>query len=372
MKKSILIIHDSMGGGGAERVLATLLKHLDRSRFDITLLLIYREGPFLDSIPADIEVLNLFGTYSDLSSRLVTHYYGIRAFARNKIARRRLKGRHFDVTVSFMEGPVAQLHSMLIDLADRNYTWVHNNLSIGRWYDFWFRPDEERQFYRQVDKVAFVSQGALEAFDKTFESAASRQVIYNPVDSKALRDGVAEVTRPDDGIFRIINIGRLVDQKKHERLIEAARLLKDRGHANFIIDILGKGPREAELKALARDRGVDDVVNFAGFIANPFPRLKQADLFCMTSAHEGYPMVITETLSIGTPVVSTPVNGVTEMLAHGGGILTDETPESIADALERLINNPTELERLARETVASTRQFDLKNILDLVESFIGD
>ena len=102
MKTNLLLIHDSMTGGGAERVLTTLLHHFDRSRFNITFMLIYREGVFLSSVPEDIELISLFDRLKTPWQRLITHFAPIRDFVRRRRAKRLLRGRRFDVTVSFM------------------------------------------------------------------------------------------------------------------------------------------------------------------------------------------------------------------------------------------------------------------------------
>lgn len=360
-----------MAGGGAERVLSTLLNNIDKSRFDITLLLIYRKGVFLDTLPPDLEVLGLFNKVKTPMQRLITHFYGIRNCIRKRRAHRLLKGRKFDVTVSFMEGPVAKLHSQLLDLAPKNLSWVHINLKISRWYDFWFKIDEERDFYKKVQKIAFVSEEAKDVFQSLYESDAHYEVIYNPVDGKAITAKAGNVPTDDRRPFTIINVGRLVDQKRHDRLIKAAKILKDRGHS-FKIDILGTGPLEKELKELSATLGVDDYINFAGFIDNPFPHIKQADIFCLTSKTEGYPMVITEALSLHIPVVSTRVTGVNEMLAHGGGLFTTDEPEDIADKIESLMTDPQRLKALKEEAVESAKQFNLGNVMKMIESYIND
>lgn len=371
MKKKVLIIHDSMAGGGAERVLSTLLNNIDREKFDITLLLIYKEGLFLETLPGDIEVMGLFRKGKTPWQRLITHFYGIRNYIREKRARRLLRDRVFDVTVSFMEGPVAKLHSQLIDLAPRNLSWVHINLKISRWYDFWFKADEECEFYKKVQKIAFVSEEAKTVFQTLFKSDAHHEVIYNPVDGESIRLKAGNAQKSPGEPFTIINVGRLVDQKRHDRLIKAAKILKDRGH-RFRIDILGLGPLEHELKKLSHELGTDDCINFAGFINNPFPHIKKADIFCLTSKTEGYPMVITEALSLHTPVVSTRVTGVNEMLAHGGGLFTDDTPEDIADKIESLMTDPQRLKALRAEAAESAKQFNLGNVMKKIESYIDN
>ncbi len=80
---------------------------------------------------------------------------------------------------------------------------------------------------------------------------------------------------------------------------------------------------------------------------------------CLTSDTEGYPTVVSEALVLGTPVVTTPVSGVDEQLAEGGGIITGFDVDGIADALDSLISDPLALEDLRRGTSVAASKFDL-------------
>lgn len=372
----ILIIHDSMAGGGAEHVLLTMLKYLDRKRFKVTLLLIYGEGVYYPEIPDDIEVLSLYGSHKGQWHRMLTHFYGVRNHDRLRRARRLLGNRRFDVTVSFMEGPAALIHSRLMDLSPVNVTWVHIDVVTGRWYDFWFNREDEREFYAGVDRIAFVSQMAQDAFETLIDTNAVKEVIYNPIDvQRILRLGSEDDARMtvlgnDTGCTRIVNVGRLVKQKRQDRLIRAAALLKERGF-RFTIDIFGEGKLEGELKSLARELGVDDCVRFAGYVNNPYPAVRAADLFCLTSEAEGFSLVVAEALLLGTPVISTRTTGPVELLSHGGGVLTGDTPEEIADAIGEVISREGLLAELARQTVRSARQFRIDVVMEKIEKFIS-
>lgn len=370
MKRKVLIIHDSMKGGGAERVLATLLCNLDPERFDITLLLLYDEGVFLPSIPPHIKVLGLSRSSSTLCERLINHFYGIRNFIRRRRALKVLGKRRFDVTVSFMEGPPAKLHQQLIDLSPINLSWVHTNIKNGRWYGFWFREDEERQFYKRLDKIAFVSQAALDAFKSVYKTDAEIRVIYNPVDIEKIRYAAGASIERTDSRFTIINVGRCVYQKNQARLLVVAQILKNRG-LDFRILILGSGPLEAQLIQTAVDLNVADCVEFLGYVDNPYPIMKTGDVFCMTSDIEGFGMVVAESLALSVPVVSTPVSGVTEILAHGGGIVTSFDAGEMANELELLMRHPEALAKLKEEAEMSVRQFDMSKIIEKVSAFIG-
>lgn len=370
MKRKILIIHDSMNAGGAERVLATLLSNLDAERFDVTLLLLYKEGVFLKSLPSHIEVLGLSESSSTFKERLVNHFYRIRNRIRRHRASKLLGGREFDVTVSFMEGPAAKLHQQFMHVSPVNLSWVHTDVKNGRWYDFWFKEDEERRFYQKLDRIAFVSKSACDAFKSVYKTDAQTTVIYNPVDVETIRCNAEVPVENNDSRFTIVNVGRCVYQKNQGRLLEVARILKSRG-LDFRILILGNGPLEAKLKQTAATLDVAGHVEFMGYVGNPYPVMKTGDVFCMTSDVEGFGMVVAESLALSVPVVTTPVSGVTEMLARGGGIVTSFIAEEIADTLELLMMHRDRLEKLKQEAQTSVAQFDLQKVMADVSRFLS-
>lgn len=368
--KNVLFIHDAMAGGGAERVLISILQRLDRSKFRISLLLIYRQGVFLSSIPADVEVLSLFDDSKSLPVRAVTHFRHLRNAVRRAMVRRLLRGRRFDTVVSFMEGSVAKLHSQIFDFAQLNVSWIHNNIQDCRWYGFWLKPDEEKALYREMDRIAFVSDGALEAFESVIDTNAVKRVIINPVDVDSIRLKAGSEPFAPNTPLKIITIGRLVQQKRQDRLIDAAAILRDKGF-KFVIEIYGIGPLQQQLADQIASLNLHDYVKLMGFTDNPYAHLRQADIFCLTSEAEGFGMVVAEALAVGTPVVSTRVDGVTEMLACGGGVLSGDSPEDIADTLAGLMTDTARLGRLRAETADSAHQFDIAKIIGRISDFIS-
>lgn len=369
-KKRILIIQNSLGGGGAERVLATVLNSFDKSRYDVTLLLIYKEGVFVTEIPEWVEVKYLYEDSSGFSHRVITHFSFIRNRCRHNRALKVLGDVSFDAIISFMEGPTARLHADLMGLSVMNISWVHSDVDRGRWYGFWFKEDEEKRFYQNIDKVAFVSDEAKEAFKRRFKTGAELKVIYNPVDVEAIeRKGKVDRLLKTDR-FKIVTVGRLIRVKRQDRLIEAVSILRKKGY-ELDVEIIGSGPLECELRNMAMSSGVDDCVSFSGFMTNPFPCVAMADLFCLTSESEGFGMVVAEALALGVPVVSTRVTGVSEVLSNGGGVLTGHGSDEIAEAIEMLINDRNRLDMLRAEAKAAVARFRPNQIMKSIEAFIG-
>lgn len=181
-------------------------------------------------------------------------------------------------------------------------------------------------------------------FDRDFV-----KVIYNGLDIPA------QVTPYDfsdrfPGKKIIYSAGRLADQKGFNYLIEAAALLKSRRN-DLVFAISGEGKLEADLKYQAKAAGLETSFIFLGFTADIYPYLKGCDLFVLASLFEGMPNVVMEAMAMRKPVVATDVNGARELMGAtetdrtcpSGIIVPPKDPQSIADAVTRLIDDPARM-----------------------------
>lgn len=145
--------------------------------------------------------------------------------------------------------------------------------------------------------------------------------------------GEREVEKPRP---MLVSVGRLTPPKRFDRLVEAARLLRDRG-LDLDVWVLGEGELRKDLERQVTREGLQDHVHFPGFFPNPYPYVKAADLVVSSSDSEGYPLAVGEALCLGKPVVATAVTGTKEMLSGGAGCLVDPSAGAIADACQALL-----------------------------------
>ncbi|MCK0107578.1 glycosyltransferase [Marinobacter sp. S0848L] len=188
--------------------------------------------------------------------------------------------------------------------------------------------------------LACVSTGVLEsaqeAFDKGNIKPKSLRVITNPCPVEQIRTLANE---PDDGIPSepyILNVARLVPQKGHALLLEA---YKGSGIDHKLV-IVGEGELRSELETKARDLGISDRVIFAGKRSNPYPWMKQADLFVLASEYEGLGIVLTEALACGIPIMAVESRGGVKDVFRGelARFLTHRSVEGLASGLTSVVN----------------------------------
>jgi glycosyltransferase involved in cell wall biosynthesis len=200
----------------------------------------------------------------------------------------------------------------------------------------------------------------------TFEHAD----VVMPV-SEALRDGiraigahaefrvvpnVVDTTRfhPDGAVTpsgRLIGVGNLYEAKGWEDLLDALALLRDRGRV-LHLDVYGDGVLRAKLEAQIAGLGISELVRLHGWRPKDevADRLRQSDIFVITSRYDSNPCAVIEALASGVPVVGTAVGGIPEMIADDAGILAQAgSAESVAGAVEAALDRaPWDREAIAR------------------------
>ena len=193
--------------------------------------------------------------------------------------------------------------------------------------------------------ILWVSRSSYEGyfFHKLFEKKSS--VLFNIIDLKQVYDKRDQ----DENTYNydMIYIGRLTYQKNPQRLMQLCALAKSR-KPDIKLAVVGTGELEAETKALCKELGLEENVDFLGFQSNPMKMLSCSKCLILPSRWEGTPMCALEAMALGVPVVSTPTDGLVDLLDEGeNGFLSDEdavlsekvvrlaTDSSLRDAMSR-------------------------------------
>ena len=170
--------------------------------------------------------------------------------------------------------------------------------------------------------ILWVSQSSYDgyAFHKLFAKKSS--VLYNIIDTQQIFDKKAQDANTYD--FDMIYVGRLTFQKDPQRLMRlCARLKKDK--PDLKVAIVGTGELLEEAQSLCESLGIQENVHFLGFQSNPIKMVADSKAMILTSRWEGTPMCALEAMYLGTPVVSTPSDGMKDLLEDGvSGYLTDD------------------------------------------------
>ena len=345
MKYNVLFIMPAMLNGGAEKVLIDILKHFDYTQYNVSLLLECKEGPYINDIPDEVELI-----YLHKKNLWIERLYRYMIMLHCKwlvyqiLCRLpllwHLKGRHFDTIVSFMEGMAVRMHSYISDKADRNISWVHIDFKKKHWsLDFFSNEQEEYECYHKMNKIIFVSQDAKDRFKEIFKFEDHKlEVVYNLIDCDEIRK-LADSKIVKKNKFTICMVGRLNQQKRYDRALEVARKLKGAGY-NLEFWILGDGEQMAKLRDKVKEYDLEDYFLLKGFIKPPYPYMKQSDILLISSESEGFSLVACEAFCLGVPVVSTKTSGPTELIKSSkAGLLVNENIDDIYMGLKYMIDN---------------------------------
>lgn len=375
-KKRILIIDGPLGAGGAERVLIDILRHIDYDRYEVDLALICRGGTLIGEVPPQVNIIELWHGYS-LSYKLayrLSRWLRCNLLFKHKMNSRLLR-RDYDAEISFLEGMPLKLHACRRRSGAVRITWVHCDLYRFPYEAGQFYRGEELRAYNSMDYVVNVSRDAEDAFRLRFPRCTSQlKVVYNPIDREKIV--AMSALKPDgdlpkhDNRLNIITVGRLTPPKKPSRLIELASMAH-RAALPVRFVWVGTGELFDSCVSECRNKGLDDILSFVGFKANPFPWIKNADLMIVPSDYEGFCLVICEAMCLGVPVISTRTSGPTEIIGDNRyGIITDISAAALLDALKKLIDNPEARNSLAVRALARPDDYSVERCLNQLYSLI--
>jgi len=206
--------------------------------------------------------------------------------------------------------------------------------------------------YKNFDLVAPVSEGVGQAnyqnLEHHYRNADQVRVLRNTIDAEQTLARGAEplifscplLAQSDVDLgIKIVTVGRLSPEKNHARLIRAFQQLRHKG-INATLFIAGTGSELKELQQLSAQLGVTDRVQFVGQLANPYPFIKAADCFVLSSNYEGQPMTLLEALVLQTPCIGTDIPGIRAVLENGKGILAEPSVAGLSEALEIFCQTP--------------------------------
>ncbi len=331
--KKLLIFGYTLDMGGAEKVLTDFLKVL-KSRYEIDIALLKAQGALLSEVPEGVNIIQLRN--STLSYILFRYIPFFRKRKINKIA----NSKDYDVAIGFLEGRSA---TWVADIKKniRKIAWIHTDV---KHFDIGIDDQEVKSSYSEMDSVVFVSQKAKSSFADKYQVAKDKsEVLYNLLDEKRILE-LSNETVENNNCFTFINVGRMSLPKRQDRLIEIAKRLKEEGF-EFKIQIIGSGLEETKIKQMIEDYQVEDKIELLGLKKNPYPYVKQADCFVLCSDFEGFGIAAKEALLLKTPVISTDVTGIREVLSDGEyGILCDIDTESVYIAMRSVLVSTEKLD----------------------------
>ena len=362
--------------GGVEKELITVLKELDPSEFETTVLVMYeQDASIMEKIPSWVKVINLNidrnfycadtitvakqrikkGKIFDAFSLIVKKLFKIGQTGSNvNIEDIPSLDEQYDTAVCYhIHSPLTVKYIAKKVKAKKKVGWIHNDFATSG-----YRADKIKKHLNCYDLFVAVSEKIkLEFLDLCPAYTSKTKTVYNVLNQKEIIDKSLEPIEEDcfsnnpNGLS-LLTVGRLESQKGYDIAIQVAKILKMRG-MDFSWCFIGGGSLETEINKQILDFDLFDNVKLLGRKENPYNYMKNCDIYIQPSRHEGYCLTVYEARILAKPIVVTNFAGASEQITNGvnGVIVPCNDIEKIANAIMDLANNPKQMLEFSRALV---------------------
>lgn len=370
----ILFIHSQLVCGGAEQALFSLVSLMDKSLFDITVMVQFEGGVWEQKFrDAGITVLSPWSCQKVSRSPFVK--------ARNWYKRQQIKeamerdgeglvdvciGQSFDIVVSYA---LWFMQAMCFTGHAKTVKFIHGD--IGTDPKFYENIMDTLPVVKQFDRIICVSETARRSFCEKTGITQGVSTHFNPMNSETVRlRSYESVSLPDD-LPLICAVGRLVEEKGYDRLIRIHKKLVGEGLLHRLV-IVGDGREREHLEHLIQDIHAEDSVIMAGYQTNPYPYIRCSQFLVCSSHTEGMGIVAMEALFLGVPVVSSAPS-VGELFGDEFcGLITNEDDQSLEDGIRRMLKEPDLYSRAKAGVQRRSSFFDGKRMVrEIEEEFLA-
>lgn len=387
MKKKIAVVFNRMIVGGAEKALLNFLYAIDTERYDVTLFTFNDKGAYFDELPKDITVrftaydnakmqflddvkhfrVNRIanGLYCRVMIRLCRDQY--KKFSYTLRSYPKLEG-HFDCAIAYKMNFEDTATVIWRISAEKKCAWMHSSIiAVKKQTDRFILL-----LLLLLQRIFCVSNDCKEQLDRVYPVYKYKtQVIHNVFDTNGI---VGLAQKPLDKALKqqaLITVGRLSPEKGQAMIPQTTRLLLDAGYDVYWY-LVGDGSLRGTIEAEIQQYDVADHVILLGTQMNPYPYIKNCDIYVQPSFSEGYCTTTMEAKILRKPIVTTDAPGMREQFVSGeNGLIVDAmTPEALFEGIRTLLDHP-ELQKKFVENLSHEvcdNSGELQKLYDFIES----
>lgn len=365
MKKSILFFILDLGKGGAEKVLTQLVKFLDPDKYDITVQTLCDYGINKKFLPKNIKYRTFFR-----HRRFRGMFFFCRILPAEFLYKLIIR-KKYDVVIAYLENISTKIVSGCKKQGTLKIAYVHSQFISSEHYK---NEDEMQRSYESFDKVAFVSQYALESFKKLFpDYKINPVVVYNTIDTELIKKQGKESIdiKLKEDIIKLVSTGRLEEIKGYIRLMDVLGKIKNEGITNWHFYLLGEGTQRKQIEEKIEQNGLTEFVTLLGFEENPHKYVSKMDMFVCSSYNEGYSTAVTESILNGTPVLTTECSGMDEIIGTSGcGEIVNNSQEALYEGLKKYLNDTSKIEQMKGYALKRACDFSTEKTIKQFESIL--
>jgi len=361
-KIKIIYVMPSLVIGGAEKLLLTTVKYLDRGRYEIIVCCIASEGIIAD----EIKKLGIKFYCLNESPRF---YNPKKIYSLYKLFRKEKPAIvHTHILGANIYGRIAAILARVPVIVSTEHNVYYKKKKVHIWLD--------GILAKSTDKIVAVSNRVKEFTSRQEGIGEDKfELIYNAIDSAEFlptdsRKAIRRKLDLPEGDFVLGTVGAITVQKGHYYLIRAVSQIVKK-YPNTILLIAGIDELKEKLQKIVHNLNLEKNVRFLGLRRDVPDILNCMDVFVLPSLWEGTPLALLEAMLTGLPVVASSVDGILEVVENGkNGILVPPgNVEALSDAIDGLIRNPQlrqNLAKAAREHILE--KFDVKQYIRKLEN----
>ena len=365
MKKKILFMVSSMNIGGVEKSLLSLLAVIPKEKYEITILTLDKKGGFLEYIPNNVKLIEaewfkyikpiIMDSPQNIIKRYIKNYEFLKIpsfiysyFKSKKTNDRYIYYKHvlksipeckekYDVAIAYA-GPTEIIDAYISHKvkAEKKIAWVHFDISKHK-----INKKLYNNLYERFDKIFAVSNECKKKLDEIIPAVRNKSEVLLNIVSEDLINEMSESNIDFDDNYKgikIITVGRLSKEKGQDLAIKTlAKLKKDRYDVKWYC--IGEGNSRQEFEQLIKEYNLENDFLLLGATSNPYPYIKNADIYVQTSRHEGYCLTLAEAKALNKPIVTTNFIGAYEQIKDNeNGIIVSCNEDDLAGAIRKLID----------------------------------
>ncbi|MBO5955124.1 MAG: glycosyltransferase, partial [Clostridia bacterium] len=358
MKKKILFVLNQMGAGGIAKSLSNLLFHLEKYKdeYEVDLFLLRKDGCYMQDIPSYVNVLEAKGILKlfGASQRDTKKFGKWQYFCRYIVACwTKLFGNYIPLKIGAKQNKLNKQYDLAVafahtqggrDMAAVSVEFVLDGVKANKKCDVMhgdvvienLLTKATIKRLKKFDKVFSVSQSCSKQVKERCEELINiSDYLYNTQRNDIIINKSQSDVKLYDNNFNMVMVSRLENQKAHLRFLPIVKRLHNEGF-EFNLNIVGDGILKEEIKEYLNNNNMNDYVKMFGQQSNPFPYIKQSDLFVLVSYYEAAPMVYNEAQLLKVPVFTTDIISAKEMVGDLG-FVCDNTEEDIYVKLKEVL-----------------------------------
>lgn len=383
--KKVVIVTRRMIMGGIEKSLISLLESMANNNFDITVLVMGNGGELVEEIPDHIKVKCLYGDENSTIEKIMNNIKKAKLITVFKIVIYTMLAKR---AATFYEQE--EYHSKILPILDKDFdlavayhtpasfpvVYVMNNIK-AKTKAAWIHSDVSqykrelipyRKYYERYDKIFCVSKYAKNKFIEMFPDLSEKtDVFYNIID----KEKYEILSLKDEGFTdnfngtRILTIGRLTSQKGQDIIPSIIKNLLSEGF-NVRWYCIGDGEDREKLENLIKEFHLEDHLILLGTKKNPYPFIKQCNLYVQPSRHEGYCITLAEARTFNKPIITTDFVGAREQIIDKvTGIIVNFDQEQIFMKIHMLIEDSSLMKKMEKNSASNNihHNSSLSNLL---------